>query len=65
MKQFDTAVIMSGDSDFISLVNLLRGNRKRVIIISTRWHVAKDLIQASNYYCDINRFRNVWELKRP
>lgn len=36
MKEYDTAVIMSGDSDFVSLVNLLRGNNTKVIIISTR-----------------------------
>jgi uncharacterized LabA/DUF88 family protein len=64
MKEYDTAVIMSGDSDFVSLVNLLRGNNKKVIIVSTRWHVAKDLIQAANHYVDINKFRSDWELKR-
>jgi len=64
MKEYDTAVVMSGDSDFISLVNLLRGNAKKVIIISTRWHVAKDLIRAANHYFDINKFRAAWELKK-
>lgn len=63
MKEYDTVVLMSGDSDFVSLVNLLRGNGKKVIIVSTRWHVAKDLIQAANHYFDINKFRTVWELK--
>ena len=62
MKDYDTGVLMSGDSDFVSLVNLLRGNGKKVIIISTRWHVAKDLIQAADYYVDINKFRTFWEL---
>lgn len=65
MKEYDTAVIMSGDSDFISRVNLLRGNKKKVIIVSTRWHVAKDLIQSADYYVDMNKFRDVWELKGP
>lgn len=63
MKDYDTAVIMSGDSDFVSLVNLLRGNSKKVIIISTRWHVAKDLIMASDHYFDINKFKTEWELE--
>lgn len=63
MKDYDTAIIMSGDSDFVSLVNLLKGNGKKVIIISTRWHVAKDLIHAADYYVDINKFRPAWELK--
>ncbi|MDD5423055.1 MAG: NYN domain-containing protein [Candidatus Omnitrophica bacterium] len=61
IDNYDTAVIMSGDSDFVSLVNLLRGKGKKVVIISTRWHVAKDLIQAANHYFDINKFKPAWE----
>ena len=64
MKEYDTAVVMSGDSDFVSLVKLLRGSDKKVVIISTRWHVAKDLIQAANHYFDINKFREAWEFKK-
>ncbi|PJC48358.1 MAG: hypothetical protein CO035_03910 [Candidatus Omnitrophica bacterium CG_4_9_14_0_2_um_filter_42_8] len=64
MKEYDTAVIMSGDSDFVPMVNILRGDKKKVIIVSTRWHVAKDLIRAANHYVDINRFKSVWELER-
>ncbi|HOX54627.1 MAG TPA: NYN domain-containing protein [Candidatus Omnitrophota bacterium] len=62
MKNYDTAVIMSGDSDFISLVNLLKGQKKKVVIISFRGHVAKDLIAAANYYVDIGKFKTYWEL---
>jgi uncharacterized LabA/DUF88 family protein len=66
MSEYDTAVIMSGDSDFVSLVNLLRGKNKKVVIVSTRWHVAKDLIQAAEHYFDINKFKTVWEYgKKP
>lgn len=65
MKDYDTAVIMSGDSDFVSLVHLLEGNGKKVIIVSTRWHVAKDLIQAASFYVDINKFKQDWELREP
>ena len=63
MQEYDTAVIMSGDSDFVSLVNLLTGKNKKVVIVSTRWHVAKDLIDAANHYFDINKFKSVWELE--
>lgn len=59
---YDTAVILSGDSDFVSLVNLLRGNKKRVIVISTRWHIARDLVQAADFYFDLKKFREHWEL---
>ena len=64
MDKYNTAVLMSGDSDFVSLVNLLRGNKKKVIIISTRWHVAKDFIQAADHYFDMNKFRIVWEWEK-
>ena len=62
LEQYDTAVLMSGDSDFVSLVNLFRGRRKRVIVISTRGHIAKDLIKAAgeNAYFDLKKFREVW-----
>ncbi|MDP2928931.1 MAG: NYN domain-containing protein [Candidatus Omnitrophota bacterium] len=63
MQEYDTAVIMSGDSDFVSLVNLLTGKNKKVVIVSTRWHVAKDLIDAANHYFDINKFRKAWEFE--
>lgn len=64
MSEYDTAVLMSGDSDFIPLVNLLRGNGKKVVIISTRWHVAHDLITAANHYVDINKFKTNWEFDK-
>lgn len=60
--KYDTAVIMSGDSDFVSLVNLIRGQKKKVIVISTRGHVAKDLVSASDHYCPIDKFKASWEL---
>lgn len=62
MKNYDSAVIMSGDSDFISLVNLLKGHKKKVIVISYRGHVAKDLIAAADYFFDISKFKSHWEL---
>lgn len=61
MTEYDTAVIMSGDSDFVSLINLLKGQKKKVIVISTRWHIAHDLIQAAYFYCDLKKFRPHWE----
>ncbi len=62
LEQYDTAVLMSGDSDFVSLVNLLKGRGKSVIVISTRGHIAKDLINAAgeNAYFDLKKFRETW-----
>ena len=60
MRRYDTAVILSGDSDFVSLVNFLRGNNKTVIAISTRGHIAKDLINAVDYYFDLTLNQKLW-----
>lgn len=62
MAEYDTAVLMSGDSDFVSLVNLLRGQKKQVVVVSTRWHIAKDLVQAADFYFDLKKFREYWNL---
>ncbi len=61
MAEYDSAVIMSGDSDFVSLVHLLKDRQKKVVVISTRWHIAHDLIQAADFYCDLKKFRLHWE----
>lgn len=65
MHEYDAAVIMSGDSDFVSLVNLLKGQTKRVVVISTRWHIAKDLVNAADFYFDLKKFKEHWQLDEP
>ena len=62
-KTFDTAVIMSGDSDFVPLINYLKSNGKQVMIISSRGHVAKEVIQAADLFKNFGSFKQVWELK--
>lgn len=65
---FDTAVLMSGDSDFAPLISFLQSQGKKVITISTRGHVAKEIIEASDVYLYFNLFKNEWvlkEIKKP
>lgn len=61
--QLDTAILMSGDSDFVPLVKLLQSHGKKVVIISTRGHVARELIEASDYFVYFDFFRKDWEMK--
>jgi len=46
---FDTAVLMSGDSDFADLLDRLKKARKRVMVLSTRGHVSKELLNRAKY----------------
>ncbi len=46
---FDTCVLMSGDSDFASLLDELKSRKKWVIVMSTRGHISKELLNRAKY----------------
>lgn len=54
---FDTAILFSGDSDFDYLIKDLKKQNKKVIIASLRYHVAKELIESSDFYLDLRKIR--------
>ena len=62
--QFDTLVLFSGDSDFDYLIRRLRAKEKKVIVISTKYHISKELIENSSKYIDIKRMRSLIERKK-
>lgn len=47
--RFDTCVLFSGDSDFAYLLDLLKQNNKKVLVASTRNHVARELLERAKY----------------
>ena len=57
IDKFDTLVLFSGDSDFNYLIKILRGKGKRVVVISTKYHISKELIENSNKYIDLKKMR--------
>lgn len=48
-ENFDTCVLMSGDSDFASLLDELKNRKKWVIVMSTRGHISKELLDRAKY----------------
>jgi len=64
INQFDTLVLFSGDSDFDYLIRNLRKKGKKVIVISTKYHISKELIESSNKYIDIKEIREFIERKK-
>lgn len=62
-SSFDTAILMSGDSDFVPLLKFLQSKDKKVLVISTRGHIAKELAEACNKFLYFDLFKNVWQLK--
>jgi uncharacterized LabA/DUF88 family protein len=61
---FDTLVLFSGDSDFDYLIRRLRAKEKKVVVISTKYHISKELIENSSKYIDIKRMRSLIERKK-
>jgi uncharacterized LabA/DUF88 family protein len=49
IANFDTLVLMSGDGDFAALLDNVKEAGKRVIVMSTKGHVAKELLERAKY----------------
>jgi len=54
--KYDTAVLMSGDSDFVTPLDKIKQKGKRVIVMSTRGRVAKELLERAKYI-DIRKLK--------
>ncbi len=61
IRHYSTAILMSGDSDFHALVKYLQGKSKKVVVISSKGHVAKELIDSANKYINFNSLRGLVE----
>ncbi len=61
LSKYDTLILISGDSDFDSLVKRLKKAGKRVIVVSSRYHISKELIDSCNKYIDIKKLRKYIE----
>lgn len=62
LSTYDTAVLLSGDSDFKALIKYIQKHNKNVIAISTRNHVSREIIEVADLFILFNRFRPEWSL---
>ena len=49
IDNFDTLILMSGDSDFAPLLDAVQARHKRTIVMSTKGHIAKELLNRAKY----------------
>jgi len=49
LNNFDTLILMSGDSDFAALLDTAKNQKKRVLVMSTKGHVSKELLERAKY----------------
>lgn len=62
MTHYKTAVLISGDSDFEPAVRFIKRKGKKVLVVSSRGHIAKELIRAADKYIPLEALKT--ELKR-
>lgn len=59
--KFNIAVLFSGDSDFLELVNYLRKCNKKVCIFSSKNNISQELRTGSDGYIDILKINeDIW-----
>ena len=54
---YDTCILFSGDSDFAYLLDVLKREAKKVVVVSTRAHISKELVIRAKYI-DLPKLRN-------
>ena len=59
--RYDTAILMSGDSDFAPIIDRIRYLGKRVIVMSVKGHVSKELLERAKYV-NLKKLRRYIEL---
>lgn len=61
-ENFETLVLFSGDSDFAYLLDVLKKDKKSVIVVSTRNHIARELIERAKFIA-LNKLRTFIEYR--
>lgn len=64
-ENYNTIILFSGDSDFNYLIRRLKEKGKRAIVISTKNHIAKELVGSCDKYFDILSFKEFLIKKSP
>ena len=62
-SEFETLVLFSGDSDFDYLIKRIRGKGRRCIVVPSKYHISKELINSCNKYVDIKKLKKLVERK--
>ncbi len=57
---FDTMILMSGDSDFLPLVNFLRRKWKKSYVLSSYGHISTELRTGGDGYTDLTDTPEIW-----
>lgn len=55
---YETAILISGDSDFAPLIDKMKQKGKKILVISTKNHISKELIERAKFI-DLKKLKQV------
>lgn len=59
MGSYKNIILASGDSDFGYLFEILKRNKKNLIVLSARGHISRELRQLSDVYIPLERLKGI------
>lgn len=65
INDYDTCVLLSGDSDFEVLVDYLHRHGKKAVVCSARRHVSMTLRRKADRYVSLMYFKELCQYKKP
>lgn len=60
IKEYDIAILLTGDSDFLALVNYLKNVNKKVYIFSSENNISRELRTGGSGYFDMRDISEFW-----
>lgn len=60
IKEYETMILFSGDSDFDFLIRYLKNKNKKIIVVSATNHIARELIRNAHKYFDLKKFKEIF-----
>lgn len=63
LRSYDTAILLSGDSDFEPAVRFVQEKGKKAIVISSRGHISRELARRADKYVPFEALRKYFERK--
>lgn len=60
INKYKTAVLFSGDADFLALINYLKNRNKKVYVFSSKDNISYELKTSSNGYFDLRDINELW-----
>ncbi|MBI2551974.1 NYN domain-containing protein [Candidatus Uhrbacteria bacterium] len=61
ITEYDTAILLSGDSDFAPVVDRVKSHGKRIIVMSVKDHISRELLQRAKFI-NLKKLRDQIEL---